>query len=112
MSQIKRFFSLPTLSVLLVAMVLGLSSCASSGTSKSTGEALDDGVLTTKVNAAIARDLSVGNAFEVEVETFRGVVQLSGFVDSEAKIQEIVNIAEEVDGVVSVTNSLQVKSSS
>ena len=73
MIQIKQFFSLPTLSVLLVAMVLGLSSCASSGTSKSTGEALDDGCAHYESPMPqIARDLSVGNALEVEVETFRG----------------------------------------
>ncbi|MDC0434388.1 BON domain-containing protein [bacterium] len=111
MSQIKRFFSLPAFSVLLIAMVLGLSSCASSGTSRSAGEALDDGVLTSRVNAAIAKDATLADALDVEVEAYQGVVQLSGFIDSQLKAVELVQIVEEVEGVESVTNSLQIKPS-
>lgn len=111
MNFINRAFTAIKLSSLLVVLVFTLASCAGTSTSKSTGELVDDSVLTAKVNTALARD-SVMSAFAVEVESYRGEVQLSGFVDSEARIDEIGTIVESIDGVVSVTNSLQVKPAS
>ena len=111
MNSINRVFTTAKLSALLVVLSLTLASCAGTSTSKSTGEFVDDSVLTAKVNTALAQD-SIMSAFAVEVESYRGEVQLSGFVDSEAQIDEIGTIVESVDGVVSVTNSLQVKPAS
>jgi len=111
MKVINRLFSRTNLSAIFVVLTLALAGCAGTSTSKSTGEFVDDSVLTTKVNAALARD-SIMSALAVEVETYRGEVQLSGYVDSEEQIEEVGAIVESVDGVVSVTNSLQVKPSS
>lgn len=103
--------SMALLGSLMLAAMLTLSACAGTSTSRSTGDVVDDSVLVTKVNAAIAEE-SISQAWDVEVEAYRGVVQLSGFVDTEAEIQTIVDIAQGVDGVREVENSLQVKPAS
>lgn len=94
-----------------VALALG-AGCASKPTSRSTSEFGSDAMLTTRVKTAIATDSGLGNAVNIDVNTYRGVVQLSGFVDSPDKIQRAVNAARNVEGVHDVTNSLQVKPSS
>ena len=82
--------------------------CASTRTHESTGEYIDDSVITGKVKAAIMDDSSLNSA-EINVETFKGVVQLSGFVNSTADITKAVQIARSVDGVQDVKNSMQLK---
>ena len=96
---------------LLVAAVLGtavISGCAATSKSASTGQTIDDSVITTKVKAKLIDD-PVTKAHQISVETFKGTVQLSGFVDSAASKSQAENIAKSVDGVHHVKNSLVVK---
>jgi hyperosmotically inducible protein len=92
-------------SVLLMATALG---CASTRTQEGTGEYVDDTVITTKVKAAILGEPTLKSA-EINVETFKGVVQLSGFVSSQAAESKAVEVARNVSGVRSVTNSMRLK---
>lgn len=111
MKAMKRQYKLVTFFAAMMAVMVALSGCAGTATSKSTGELVDDGVLTTKVNAALAKN-SIASALAVEVETYRGQVQLSGYVDSQEQIEVVESIVGNVDGVTEVTNSLQVKPAS
>lgn len=76
--------------------------------SETPGQYLDDSVITTKVKAAIFEDPSL-KSLEIEVETYKGIVQLSGFVDSAASVKKAGEVAGKVSGVVSVKNDLIVK---
>lgn len=89
----------------LVAVFLG---CASTPTRQSTGEKVDDSVLTTKVKAAILDEPTL-KVFQINVETFKGAVQLSGFVDSAQSVKKAGEVARGVTGVKSVKNNLIVK---
>ena len=94
------------LSVFLLA--LALVGCASTSTSQAPGEYLDDSVITTKVKTAIFNEPDL-KVMEISVETFRGDVQLSGFVSSEADATRAVQVAQGVGGVKSVSNDMRVK---
>jgi osmotically-inducible protein OsmY len=89
----------------LLACLLG---CASTATQEGTGEYLDDTVITTRVKAALFSEPDLKSA-EVNVETFKGVVQLSGFVSSQKNIDKAVAIARGVPGVTSVKNAMRRK---
>ena len=91
--------------VILLASLLG---CASTATKEGTGEYVDDSVITTKVKAAIFGDETLKSA-EINVETFKGVVQLSGFVKQQADIARAEEVARSVKGVTSVKNDMRVK---
>jgi osmotically-inducible protein OsmY len=91
--------------IAFVAVALG---CASTTTKEGTGEYVDDTVITTKVKAAIFNEPSLKSA-EINVETFKGVVQLSGFVSSSAAEQTAVAVARKVGGVKSVKNDMRLK---
>jgi osmotically-inducible protein OsmY len=82
--------------------------CGSTSTKEGTGEYVDDSVITTKVKTAIFNDSSL-KVNEINVETFKGVVQLSGFVRSQADIDKAVQVARGVAGVKSVKNDMRVK---
>lgn len=90
---------------LAVASFLG---CASTSTQEGTGEYVDDTVITTKVKSAIFGEPSLKSA-EINVETFKGIVQLSGFVNSAADINKAIELARSVKGVKSVKNNMQLK---
>ena len=90
---------------ILLASLLG---CAGTPTKEGTGEYVDDTVITTKVKAAIFNEPSLKSA-EINVETFKGTVQLSGFVSSRADINKAVEVARGVKGVTSVKNDMRVK---
>ncbi|MGI4717688.1 MAG: BON domain-containing protein [Janthinobacterium lividum] len=91
------------------AVALTAVGCASSNpTSKTAGEYVDDAVITTKVKAAFAADPTV-KATEINVETYKGDVQLSGFVAEAGDAQKAVQIARGVKGVTSVKNDIRVK---
>ena len=90
---------------ILLASLLG---CAGTPTREGTGEYFDDTVITGKVKAAIFDEPSLKSA-EINVETFKGVVQLSGFVSSRADINKAVEVARGVKGVTSVKNDMRVK---
>jgi hyperosmotically inducible protein len=95
------------LAVCLLAAV-GAVACSSTPTSRGTGEVASDSVLTARVKTAIARDSTIGNAMNVNVNTYRGVVQLAGFVESEEAARRAAEVARTVEGVQSVRNDLQV----
>jgi osmotically-inducible protein OsmY len=82
--------------------------CASTATSESTGQYFDDTVITTKVKTAIFNDASL-KTNDISVETFKGRVQLSGFVDTNANIAQAATVAKGVGGVTSVKNDLRLK---
>jgi len=94
--------------VLLVILLVTLVGCASTASREGTGEYIDNSVITTKVKAAIFGDESLKSS-EINVETFKGVVQLSGFVSSQADINRAVEVARSVKGVTSVKNDMRVK---
>ncbi len=91
--------------VIFLASLLG---CASTSKQEGTGEYVDDTVITSKVKAAIFNDSSLKSA-EINVETFKGVVQLSGFVNSREDINKAIQVARGVQGVVSVKNDMRLK---
>lgn len=104
MKHFVRLFSASFL-ILLLLTVMG---CGSTQKQEGTGEYLDDTVITTKVKAAILNEPTLKSA-EINVETFKGVVQLSGFVSSSASINKAIEVAKGVAGVKSVRNSMQLK---
>lgn len=85
-----------------------ITACTSTPRSEGTGEYIDDTVITTKVKAAIVADPSL-KATEINVETFKGKVQLSGFVNSQADIARAVEVARGVKGVKAVSNDMRLK---
>ncbi|NDP42246.1 MAG: BON domain-containing protein [Aromatoleum sp.] len=91
--------------ILFMTMALG---CASTTKQEGTGEYVDDTVITTKVKAAIFNEPTLKSA-EINVETFKGVVQLSGFVRSAANESMAVQVARNVAGVKSVKNDMRLK---
>jgi hyperosmotically inducible periplasmic protein len=101
--------SVPTLvSILLLGGVAFNSGCAGTSTSESTGEYIDDATTTTKVKAAFIKDPVVA-ANDVKVDTFKGTVQLSGFVDTPEQKTRAEQIAAGVTGVSAVKNNITVK---
>ncbi|KQZ30375.1 BON domain-containing protein [Duganella sp. Root1480D1] len=91
-----------------IASTLGLAGCASTPTQESVGEYVDDSALTTKVKASIFNEPSLKST-EINVETFKGTVQLSGFVAQPADITRAGEIARGVKGVKEVKNDIRVK---
>jgi osmotically-inducible protein OsmY len=104
MNPFNKFLSAAFLAVTLVSVV----GCASTSGKEGTGEYVDDAVITTKVKAAIFNAPTLKSA-EINVETFKGVVQLSGFVNSQADINKAAEVARSVKGVTSVKNDMRVK---
>ncbi len=91
-----------------VILLVSLLGCASTSTQEGTGEYIDDTVITSKVKTAIFNEPSLSSA-EINVETFKGVVQLSGFVNSREDINKAAQVARGVQGVVSVKNDMRLK---
>ena len=95
--------------VLILTIVLASAwGCGSTAKTEGTGEYVDDSVITTKVKAAIFNDSTL-KVNEINVETFKGVVQLSGFVNSQADINKAVQVARGVAGVKSVKNDMRLR---
>ena len=97
--------------VLAAAMVAGGAACAPSQNRQSTGEVIDDAALTARVKSALINAPGVKST-AINVETFRGTVSLSGFVDSQEMAQRAVVAAEKVGGVRTVKNDMRVKPAS
>ena len=98
-------------SILIAASVLSVASltgCASTPTKEGTGEYIDDSVITAKVKASLFNEPTL-KATEINVETFKGDVQLSGFVADPKDAQKAVEVARGVKGVTSVKNDIRVK---
>jgi len=115
-----KYISAITLSVMLAAM-LGCASTSpkeptaatnnastSAASKESAGEYLDDSVITTRVKTAVFNEPTLKSS-EINVETYKGVVQLSGFVNSQADINKAVEVTRSVKGVISVQNTMQLK---
>lgn len=98
----------PFLLVGVLSSALGIVGCAETATTKSTGEYVDDAAITTKVKSELLANEHV-KGMHIEVETYKGTVQLSGFADSAAEAQTAVNIAQSVRGVRAVKNDIVVK---
>ena len=84
--------------------------CTSTPQQQSTGQAIDDGVVTAKVKAKLIED-PVTKAHQINVETFKGTVQLSGFVESNEARTRALELAKDVEGVKKVTDALEVRKS-
>ena len=93
---------------MLVVLITGFAACASTSKQEGTGEYVDDSVITTKVKSLLAADDFL-KSFEIGVETYKGTVQLSGFVASQKAVDKAGEIARSVKGVTSVKNDLVVK---
>ncbi|RYY76172.1 MAG: BON domain-containing protein [Gammaproteobacteria bacterium] len=104
MKNVNRFLSGLFMIFALVAVV----ACSSTNKKESAGEYVDDTVITTRVKAAILKEDTL-KVSEINVETFKGVVQLSGFVHSQADINTAVRVASGVGGVKSVKNDMRLK---
>jgi osmotically-inducible protein OsmY len=99
--------------ILVLALALALGACASNNppeAKRSAGEFTSDAALTAKVKSAIATDVGARTAAAINIETYRGVVQLSGFVASTEQVQRAEAAAKKVEGVRSVKNDVRVKS--
>ncbi len=101
------------ISKILTAFFLGVAllsaaGCASTRTQESTGGYIDDSVITTKVKAAIFKEPTLKST-EINVETFKGTVQLGGFVNSQADINRAVEVTRKVEGVRAVKNDMRLK---
>jgi osmotically-inducible protein OsmY len=95
--------------ILVLTIVLASAfGCGSTAKTEGTGEYVDDSVITAKVKTAIFNDSTL-KVNEINVETFKGVVQLSGFVRSQADIDKAVQVARGVAGVKSVKNDMRLK---
>lgn len=94
----------------IIVVALLAAACASTRTQKSAGEQFDDTVTTGRVKAALIAD-PVTKAHQIDVEVFRGVVQLNGFVDSTANRDRATTVARNVSGVTEVRNNLRLQTS-
>jgi osmotically-inducible protein OsmY len=103
MNQFKRIAV-----ILLSAAMLSAAGCAGSRTQESTSEYVDDTWITTKVKSTLIDSPSV-KATEVNVETFKGRVQLSGFVSTQMAMNEAVRLTQGIKGVTSVKNDMRIK---
>ena len=94
--------------LVILTMIAVMAACASTRTHEGTGEYIDDSVITTKVKALLANDDFL-KSFQISAETYKGVVQLSGFVNSQQASDKAGEIVRTVKGVKSVKNDLIVK---
>ena len=101
-------FSKRSFAVSIAAAMLFAAGCASTSTRESTGEYIDDATITTKVKAAIFDEPSL-KVFQINVETYKSVVQLSGFVNSSTDIARAGSVARSVKGVASVKNDIRLR---
>jgi osmotically-inducible protein OsmY len=94
--------------LVLLMLIATFAACAATRTQESAGEYVDDSVITTKVKSLLAEDDFL-KSFQISVESFKGTVQLSGFVNSQQALDKAVQITRSVKGVKSIKNNLIVK---
>jgi len=104
MKQLNKILAAAFLAVSLGTVV----GCAPTETKQGTGEYIDDAVITTKVKAALIED-PLTKSYQISVETFKGAVQLSGFVATQAEAIKAGELARGVNGVTSVKNDIRLK---
>ena len=95
--------------LVLLMLIATLAACAGTRTQESSGEYVDDSVITTTVKSLLAKDDFCFKSFDIGVETLKGRVQLSGFVNSKRAVDKAGEIARSVKGVKSLKNDLIVK---
>lgn len=93
---------------ILLLLIVGMVGCASTRTQESTGEYLENSAITAKVKSALLADKEV-SALHINVETFKGTVQLSGFANSKQEADKAVVLAQNVKDVKSVKNDIRIK---
>ncbi|MFZ5510351.1 MAG: BON domain-containing protein [Pseudomonadota bacterium] len=93
----------------MIVFAATLAACTATPTSRAAGEVVDDATLTARVKTELAQTQGVGDALAINVDTYRGVVSLAGFVDNEQQARAAVTAARSVPGVREVRNNLQVK---
>jgi hyperosmotically inducible periplasmic protein len=89
-------------------IAIGINGCTATPTKESTGQFVDDSTITTKVKAKLLED-PVVSGLRISVETYKGVVQLSGFANSRAEIYQAEALARQTEGVRSVRNDIHLK---
>ena len=94
--------------LVLLSLIAALLACASTPKHESTGQYVDDSAITTKVKSLLAND-DFFKSFQISVETYKGIVQLSGFVNTQQAVDKAGEIARSVEGVKSVKNDLILK---
>lgn len=94
--------------LMIMMLIVSLAACASTSKQESTGDYIDDSVITTKIKSQLAADDFL-KSFQISVESRKGIAQLSGFVDSQKAVDKAGQIARGVEGVKSVRNDLIVK---
>ena len=104
MNHMSKYFSAVFVAIALISAV----GCAPTAQHEGTGQYVDDSVITAKVKAAVFDEATLKSA-EINVETFKGVVQLSGYVNSQGDINKAVELARGIPGVTSVKNDMRVK---
>jgi osmotically-inducible protein OsmY len=105
--NVSRHLSALSLCVLLGGAVL--TGCAGGPTSKSTGDVVDDALITSKIKASYVKDPAV-SALDIKVDSYKGNVQLSGFANNATEASRAVELAREVKGVKEVKNDIRLKS--
>lgn len=103
MTMLKRFSGF-----FIIALMASALGCGSTSQQASTGQYIDDSVITTKVKTAIFNEPTLKSG-QITVETYKNVVQLSGFVDSNASMSKAVAVARSVEGVSSVKNDMRLR---
>lgn len=104
MKKLRRILQL----LVCIGLITAFFGCAATHKKESSGQYVDDSVITTKVKAAIFDEPAL-KTLQINVKTYKGVVQLSGFVDSPQSAQKAGEVARSVNGVVSVNNDLIAK---
>lgn len=94
--------------MLAAILGFGLGACTTTPTQQPTGEAIEDGVVTAKVKAALIED-PLTKSHQINVETFKGNVQLSGFVESDEARTRALQLARDVRGVKNVKDAMEVR---
>ena len=103
MTMLKRFSGF-----FIIALMLSALGCGSTPQQSSTGQYIDDTAITTKVKTGLFNEPTLKSG-QITVETYKSVVQLSGFVDSAASMDKAVAIARSVQGVSSVKNDMRLR---
>ena len=103
------FLAVPQMRILFLILCCTLvAACSSNEPFKETGVYLDDSVITTRVKASLAKSEDT-SALDIKVKTIKGVVQLSGFVDSERERQAAISITKQVPGVKAIQDKMSLK---
>jgi osmotically-inducible protein OsmY len=105
-TKLRHVVSMIFVSAMLSIVAVG---CAPTATTRTVGKTVDDATLTAKVKTEIAKEQGLGEALAINVDTYRSVVSLNGFLDSQEQIDKALSCARRVGGVVEVKNNLSIK---